>query len=459
MQENIKILQFGEGNFLRAFADDIVCRLRKKGLFGGSIRVFNLRKSGSVSKLVDNGCKYHLVLRGIDPERGAVSETSVVDSISDAVNCYEQYEKFIESALLPDLRFVISNSTEAGIYFDASDKFSDTPPTSFPAKLTQLLFKRFKHFGGDENKGLVLLPCELLERNGDELKSCVLKYAQSWELERGFSEWLESACVFCNTLVDRIVSGHPAADDKFITDPAILSDPISVVGEPYLFWAIESPQDFSGELPLDKCGLNVIFTDDIAPYRARKVALLNAPHTLAAAIGMLGGIETVREAVEHPVLGGYIQKLMFSELAESLSAPRAQSEAYAREILDRFRNPYLEHKLSSIANNAIAKCKVRVIPQLAKYREKTGGFAPLMMYGLAANAQMAFKNPQYLPALPEVENIAEETDCAAFAEKLAKCPFFAGEFAGDGGFKHALLDALAIIERDGALGGIENFLK
>ena len=174
---------------------------------------------------------------------------------------------------------------------------------------------------------------------------------------------------------------------------------------------------------------------------------------------MLGGIETVREAVEHPVLGGYIQKLMFSELAESLSAPRAQSEAYAREILDRFRNPYLEHKLSSIANNAIAKCKVRVIPQLAKYREKTGGFAPLMMYGLAANAQMAFKNPQYLPALPEVENIAEETDCAAFAEKLAKCPFFAGEFAGDSEFGRALLNALATIERDGALGGIENFLK
>lgn len=219
MQENIKILQFGEGNFLRAFADDIVCRLRKKGLFDGSIRVFNLRKSGSVSKLADNGCKYHLVLRGIDPEHGAVSETLLIDSISDAVNCYEQYGKFVESALLPDLRFVISNSTEAGIYFDASDKFSDTPPTSFPAKLTQLLFKRFKHFGGDENKGLVLLPCELLERNGDELKSCVLKYAQSWELERGFSEWLESACVFCNTLVDRIVSGHPAADDKFITDP------------------------------------------------------------------------------------------------------------------------------------------------------------------------------------------------------------------------------------------------
>ena len=458
MSKTIKFLQFGEGNFLRAFVDYMICEANNRQLLDGGVRVFNVRKTGSVEKLKANGCTYHLVSRGIG-ENGAVSETTKVDSIIDAFNPYTEFADFIGSALLPDVRFVISNTTEAGIYFDENDKLEDCPPTSFPAKLTLLLLRRFEHFNGDASKGLVMLPCELLERNGDSLKECVFKYAQHWNLSDAFKAWLENACVFCNTLVDRIVSGHPASDDKFIKDQAVLSDALSVVGEPYLLWVIESPIALEDELPFAKCGLNVVFTNDISPYRARKVVLLNAPHTLMTATGVQMNIPTVLDAVSDKLVGDYLQKLIFSELIETLDMPRAELEVYANEILNRFRNPYLEHQLLSIANNAIAKCKVRAIPSLEKYLQKNKTFAPAIMFGLASNITMAFANKAYLPDTADAKPLLDETNLEIFAEKLACCESFAGEnFAQNADFKNELVRLVKSIQQNGIEGALKELL-
>lgn len=458
MSKKIKFLQFGEGNFLRAFVDYMICEANKRQLIDGGVRVFNVRKTGSVEKLKANGCAFHLVSRGIG-ENGAVSETTKVDSIVDAFNPYADFAEFVNSALLPDVRFVISNTTEAGIYFDANDKLEDCPPTSFPAKLTLLLLRRFELFNGDKSKGLVMLPCELLERNGDSLKDCVFKYAELWNLSAEFKEWLNQSCVFCNTLVDRIVSGHPAPNDKFIKDEAVLSDPLSVVGEPYLLWVIESPIALEDELPFAKCGLNVVFTNDISPYRARKVVLLNAPHTLMTATGVQMNITTVLDAVFDKLVGDYLQKLIFSELIETLDMPRTELEAYANEILNRFRNPYLEHQLLSIANNAIAKCKVRAIPSLETFYKKNKAFAPAIMFGLASNITMAFANKAYLPDTADAKELVDETNLEVFAEKLASCESFADKtFSQNVDFKNELVRIVKSIQQNGIEGALKEML-
>jgi len=453
----IKIIQFGEGNFLRAFFDYAVEVMNRRGLFDGAARVFNVRKTGSVEALKAAGCSYRAVLRGVAGGK-AVSETIPINSIAEAVNPYSQYEEFASSASDPDIRFVVSNTTEAGIYFDPSDSLGDKPPASFPAKLAQLLFRRYEAFSGDASKGWIVLPCELLERNGDALLDCVKKCARHWNLPEGFFAWLGEACVFCNTLVDRIVSGRPAPDDKFISDASLLADPLTVVGEPYMFWAVESPRDFSAELPLDKCGLNIIFTPDIAPYRARKVVLLNAPHTLMAAIGLLSGVGTVREAVQSPRISAYLQKLVFGELIETLDLPRAELETFARDVLERFANPYLEHKLSSIASNAGAKCGVRVAPPCAEYLARKGALPRAAVFGLAANAAMIFKNRALLPNSPEAAALEKISDLREFAKALASAKFFAGTLAGNADFAEAIARQAEAIEAQGAAKAMEEIL-
>ncbi len=452
----VKILQFGEGNFLRAFVDSMVCDANAAGVFAGGVCVCNLRRSGSVEKIKNAGGIYNLISRGMQ-NGAAVSKISKIDSVVDAVNPYSEFEKFISFAESETLRFIVSNSTEAGIRFSADDSVADTPPETFPAKLTLLLHKRWRHFGGDIAKGLVILPCELLERNGDALKECVFKYAELWRLEPAFAEWLDAACVFCNTLVDRIVSGHPSADEK---DPAVraLDDPISVVAEPYLLWAIQ-PKSVAAELPLDKCGLNVIFCDDIAPYRSRKVTLLNAPHTAMTAVGLLSGMETVREAVDDPLVGKFVRGLMFEELVPTLAMPQAESESFARDVVDRFRNPFLEHKLKSIALNFVSKCNVRLVPPTEKYFEKFGKVPQRLAFAFAANILMAFAAKSALGESPEAAQAAAKSAPEAFAEAFVSSPRFVGGLSENAEFKNAVVSFVKKIGANGitgALGELEN---
>ncbi len=420
----IKVIQFGEGNFLRAFADYMLQELTRREMFSGGICVFNLRRTGSVEKIKKANFKYHLISRGIENSK-PTSKITKIESITDALNPYQEFERFIELAKIPELRFVISNSTEAGIALNEIDALEARPPESFPAKLTLLLFERFKFFEADTSKGLVILPCELIENNATTLKNCVVTCAQKWALPQKFLNWLEKSCVFCNTLVDRIVSGHPSPTEQ---DPAVrnLDDPISVVAEPYLLWAIEAPESVARELPFDKCGLNVVYTNDIAPYRQRKVFLLNAPHTLMSAVGLQMGLNTVLDAVSNPTLRMYLENVIFNELAQTLPMPIDELTKYASDVLDRFANPYLEHFLKSIAENSIAKTIVRVVVPIENYFAKFGKLPNSLLFGLAANIVMAFNDKQKLPSIPEAKPLLETCNLREFVNLFATSNYFSG---------------------------------
>lgn len=388
--KNIKVLQFGEGNFLRAFADFFISELNKRGLFDGKVCVLNLRSGGSVEKLKEQKGRFTLLCRGLENNTPIVRST-IVDSISYALNPYSEFASFIKLAELPNLRFVISNSTEAGISFNPSDSLCDRPPSTFPAKLTLLLFKRFEFFEGDPKKALIILPCELVEKNASALKACVLKYASHWNLPLNFSSWINSHCVFYNTLVDRIVSGFPK-DCEFAIDGK--PDKLAVAAEPYHLWAIEAPQSLSEELPFDKAGLNVIFTSDVSIYRQRKVTLLNAPHTLISPIGLSMGLESVAEAISETRISKYAKKLIFDELA--LKFPKEEALAFGESVLERFKNPFLKHELKSIATNIIAKCSARVASAMSYYTKNKSVAPKAICLGLAANIAYLMKHRELL---------------------------------------------------------------
>ena len=457
MARPIKFIQFGEGNFLRAFADYMIDCTNKANLLDAGVCVFNLRKSGSVEKIKKQNFKYNLISRGIENSKVSTKITEI-NAIVDALNPYEDFEKFINLATLPELRFVISNSTEAGIYFDNKDSASDKPPTSFPAKLTLLLKKRFDFFGGDNSKGLIVLPCELLERNGDALKDCILQYCTLWNFSEEFKTWLEKSCVFCNTLVDRIVSGKPSENE---TDKTViaLNDPLAVVAEPYMLWAIEAPSFVEDELPFKKCGLNVVFTNNITPFRNRKVMLLNAPHTLLSAIGLQMGINTVFEAVSNQDILQFLQIVMNNELAKTLSLPTEDLQNFSAEVLDRFRNPFLEHFLKSIANNAIAKCSVRVVVPLEKYINDFAKIPHAMAFGLAANIVLAFKDKSLLPTSEKFDELRNCQDLKLFAQLFAKNDFIMGSLANCQSLKTSLCEYVLQIETLGMKNALKEFLN
>ena len=444
----IKILQFGEGNFLRAFTDYIVAEMNKCGLFDGRVCVLNLRNTGSVENIKLQKGRYNLISRGIKNGRASV-EVSVIDSIAKAVNPYSEFDEFIKFAGSEDLRFVFSNSTEAGICFNSSDKLEDTPPSTFPAKLTLLLFKRYEIFCGDSSRGLIIMPCELLERNGDSLKECVLKYAAHWNLPRAFSSWVEQNCAFCNTLVDRIVSGFPKDfDGNLMIDGK--PDRLAVVAEPYYLWAIEAPECVKKEMPFEKSALNAVYTSDISGYRARKVTFLNAPHTLISAIGLQLGLSTVCEAVEHQLLSRYLDALMFGELLKTLDFPSDELRSYGMSVIERFKNPYLQHSLKSIASNIESKCAVRVAPPVKRYVERGNGVPHAACLGLAANFTYLFS---------EGGN-KKDSDIGAFSEDLLSKIFEGNrDFDGYDSVCAAVLKYVNMIAKNGILNALEDFLN
>lgn len=415
-QRPVRILQFGEGNFLRAFADYMVFEMNRSCGFNSAVCACNLRKSGSVAKLAVQNCLYTLVVQGL--KNGAITtECLPINSITKALNPYENYAEFAAFAKSEDWRIVISNSTEAGIAFCESDKLSDEPPSTFPAKLAKLLFERYSFFKGDTKKGIIVLPCELIEKNGDALKACVLKYAKLWNLPEGFAAWLENSCAFCNTLVDRIVSGYPAHIAAALEQIWEYSDNLAVVAEPYYLWAIQAPEFVRNEIPFEKCGLNVVFTNDISLYRAQKVTLLNAPHTIMAATGLQMNVKTVMDALLHPVLGKFVEDCIFGELLETLDLDIKAKTAYANSVLERFKNPYLKHQLKAISSNAISKTAVRVVPSLREFAKRKGVLPERCVFGLVANASLAFADRSLLP-LNAPETLKTESDFLKFAAIL-----------------------------------------
>ena len=377
-----RIIQFGEGNFLRAFVDWIVYNMNQKADFNSSVVVVQPIEKGMIDMLNAQDCLYHLNLQGLDKGK-EVNSIEMIDVISRALNPYTQNDEFMKLAENPEMRFVISNTTEAGIAFDPSCQLTDAPASSYPGKLTQLLYHRFKTFNGAADKGLIIFPCELIFLNGKELKKCIEQYIDLWNLGAEFKTWFETACgVYC-TLVDRIVPGYPRATINEILDKIQIEDKMVVQAEIFHLWVIEAPESISKEFPADKAGLNVLFVPSEAPYHERKVTLLNGPHTVLSPVGYLSGLNTVRECCEDAVIGKFVHKVMFEELLETLNLPKAELEKFGKDVMERFCNPFVKHFVTSIMLNSFPKFKTRDLPGLKTYLERKGELPAGIVLGLA----------------------------------------------------------------------------
>jgi tagaturonate reductase len=377
-----KILQFGEGNFLRGFADWQIQVLNEKKGFNGSAVVVQPRGSSKIERLNRQDGLYTLYLEGLK-EGVPVKEHTVIDSISRGINLHSDYEEFIKLAGQKELRFIISNATEAGMAFDSDDKLEDRPQKGFTGKLASFLYHRYQAFQGDERYGCILLPCELVENNGGKLKDIILQYADAWNLNEGFKNWIENANVFCSTLVDRIVPGFPKDSLEEKTKELGYEDELLVTGEHYHLWAIEGPSWLKDELPVEGSGLNLVITGDITPYRTRKVRILNGSHTAMTPLALLSGLETVEETVAHPEAGLFIRELIEKEILPTLEGDRKELKLYAEEVLNRFANPYIKHYVKSISLNSVSKFSARNLPSLLDYTKEEGKLPARIVFSLS----------------------------------------------------------------------------
>lgn len=388
-----RIIQFGEGNFLRAFVDWIIWNMNAKTNFNGSVVVVQPIDKGMVEWLNGQDCLYHVNLQGrLNGE--PVNSLERIDVISRALNPYSQNAAFMALAEQPDIRFIISNTTEAGITFDPSCKFTDAPASAYPGKLVQLLYRRYKTFNGCPSKGLIHMPCELIFLNGHHLKECIYQYIELWKEDlgadyEGFKEWFTKYNYVCATLVDRIVPGFPRKDIAAIQEKVGYNDNLVVQAEIFHLWVIEKPENMTieqlrEEFPAEKAGLHVLIAESEKPYHERKVTLLNGPHTVLSPVAYLSGINIVRDACNDPVIGQYIHKVQFEELMETLNLPMDELRQFASDVLERFNNPYVDHQVTSIMLNSFPKFETRDLPGLKTYLERKGELPKGLVLGLAA---------------------------------------------------------------------------
>lgn len=434
-----RVIQFGEGNFLRGFFDYFLDVMNKKGLYDGKAVVIQPRSGGRVAALNEQGCKYNLYLRGIENDR-IIKEHSLVESISRCIDPYKDFDAYMALAENEDLRFVVSNTTEAGIAFDPDCAFGDKPCTSFPGKLTQLLFRRYEKGMG----GFIFLPTELIDNNGDRLKECVVKYAEHWALEEGFLQWLERENIFANTLVDRIVTGYPCDG----TEKLHPEDKYLDTAEIFHLWVIEG--NFEAELPLSKAGFNVVWTDDAAPYKKIKVRILNGAHTSLVAGALLSGIETVGEAMADERASAFLNKCVYEEILPTVGDNR-ESRSFARNVFDRFRNPFISHKWSAISLNSVSKFSVRVLPTLLEYKEKNGR-APKCLTMSLAYLIYFYKNGT--PA--DSEAVIEKMKKLTVSGILSECELWSADLSP---LAAEVTYCYAQIEKLGAKGAMEWILS
>ena len=378
-----RIIQFGEGNFLRAFVDWIIYNMNQKTDFNSNVVVVQPIDKGMVDMLNAQDDLYHVNLQGLDKGE-TINSLTMIDVISRALNPYTQNDEFMKLAEQPEMRFVISNTTEAGIAFDPACKLTDTPASSYPGKLTQLLYHRFKTFNGDKSKGLIIFPCELIFLNGHKLKETIYQYIELWQLGDEFRTWFEEACGVYATLVDRIVPGFPRKDIAAIKEKIQYDDNLVVQAEIFHLWVIEAPQEVAEEFPADKAGLNVLFVPSEEPYHERKVTLLNGPHTVLSPVAYLSEVNIVRDACQHPIIGQYIHKVMFDELMETLNLPKNELKKFAEDVLERFNNPFVDHAITSIMLNSFPKYQTRDLPGLKTYLKRKGELPKGLALGLAA---------------------------------------------------------------------------
>lgn len=365
-----KVIQFGEGGFLRGFADWMLQIVNEKTDFEGKVVVVQPIENGMCDMLAAQNCVYTHLCRGVEGV-----DIKKVDVISRCVKPYDDFDAYLKLAQNPDFRFIISNTTEAGICFSEDDKITDKPAKTFPAKLTQLLAKRFE-LG---LSGFVFLPCELIDKNGENLKKCILKYADLWDLGDGFASWIEKENIFCNTLVDRINTGYPK-DEKIELD---YEDNMINTSEYFHLWVIEGYSKLFDEIPFDKCGLNVIVTDKLEMYRTRKVRILNGAHTSLVPYALLEGLDTVKSCIDDETMNNHLKKCVYEEIIPTLDLPEDELLEYADNVLTRFANPYIKHYLSSIALNSVSKFKVRVLPSILEYIKRFDKMPETLIFSFA----------------------------------------------------------------------------
>ncbi len=379
----IKVMQFGGGNFLRAFVDWMIQVLNKETGFNGGVVIIKPTERGDYKEIKSQEGLFTVVLDGIKNGE-LVAEKTLVDCVQAIVNPYSEWDAYLELAKNPDIRFIVSNTTEAGIRFNRTDSFEDNPPKEFPAKLTVWLYHRFQHFGNDTSKGCILLPCELIEDNGATLKSVILEYAEHWNLDRDFVNWIYLANHFCSTLVDRIVSGYPTDRADMIQSELGYKDKLLVAGEFYHNWVIKGPELVQKELPFAKTDLNVEFVDDLVSYREMKVRILNGAHTSMVPVGYLAGFRLVKEFMDDTVASDFVESLLMKETIKTLDFPEPVLNKFVKDVIDRFRNPLLKHQLISISLNSTSKFVARLLPTLTDYYVANGSLPKRIVFGLSA---------------------------------------------------------------------------
>lgn len=379
----VKVLQFGEGNFLRAFVDWIIDKLNEETDFNGGICVVQPIKEGLVQMLNEQDGLYHVWLNGISHGQ-KINEKRLITSILRGINPYNDYNSFLKLAENDELRFVFSNTTESGIVFESSDKSIEQLPAGFPGKLTVLLYQRFKYYNGAANKGLIIIPCELIDKNGANLKAAILQYAKHFQLPQEFTNWINTSNYFCNTLVDRIVPGYPKESILQVQQELQYEDKLVVKAEPFYLWVIEGPDLVKKEFPTEELGLQVKFVKDITPYRTRKVRILNGAHTSIVHRAYLEGLRTVEEVINNSKMNSFLEAIIFKEIIPTLDLPESELVEFANDVLERFNNPFIRHELISITLNSISKFKVRVLPSILEYRNRFNKWPENLLQSFAA---------------------------------------------------------------------------
>ncbi len=462
----IKVVQFGEGNFLRAFANYAIQILNETTDFNGSVVVVQPREIDKLFSLNQQEGLFTFFTNGIKNGQ-KIQEVKLITNVVKGINTYTNFKEYLQLAHIDSLEFVISNTTEAGIEFIETDTLEMQPPKSFPAKLTVLLYERFKYFNGDASKGLAIIPCELINYNADTLKEIIVKYANLWQLESSFLQWLEHSCTFHNTLVDRIVPGYPRNEIETYNHQLDYHDDILVTAEPFFLWVIEGDEKLKAKLPFEKTNLDVKIVKDMQPYRTRKVRILNGAHTAMVPFSILYGNETVKETLENSFTGNFVSQVIFEEINPTLNMDKTELNQFAEEVLDRFRNPFIKHLLSDIALNSISKFKVRVLPSMLEYIKINQKLPPYLTFSMACTIRF-YKKEWQGTVLP----IKDAFDVVTFFEKLwqtnnfnevvtktlANLDFWEQDLNQVNGLNEALVFALTVIETNGIEQGLKNFL-
>lgn len=361
-----RVLQFGEGNFLRAFVDYFIDMMNEKAGFNSKVVLCQPIAPGLADFINEQDGLYTLFLRGFEGGK-KVNDKRVISCVSRCINPYQDFQALLDCAKNPDLRYITCNTTEAGIAYDPSCLFTDAPASSYPGKLTKFMYERFVAFGKEAGKGFVILSCELIDDNGKELEKCVLQYAEQWELGAEFIAWIKEENIFCSTLVDRIVTGYPRSEATQICEELGYEDKILDTGEIFGFWVIEGPESLKAELPFDKAGLPVIITDNHKPYKQRKVRILNGAHTSFVLGAYMAGQDIVRDCMEDEVINTFMNKTIYDEIIPTLDLPKDELDTFAFSVTERFKNPFIDHELLAISLNSTSKWKARVMPSLKEY--------------------------------------------------------------------------------------------